>query len=69
LLYCDNLPHLTHINAPHTYRVHCDNSPIADYNNDLYLSYINTRRKIIMESINKSRNYEHGILSIIVGYL
>jgi hypothetical protein len=69
VLYCNDLPHLTHINVPDQCKVRCENSPISYYNNDLYISYINDRSNIITSSIRNSNNYEQGIVGIIAGYL
>jgi hypothetical protein len=68
-LRCNDLPHLTHISVQDNCKVECDNSPIAGHNNNLYLSYINTRRSIITAVMDKSYNYEKGIVSMIAGYL
>jgi hypothetical protein len=47
----------------------CENSPIANYNNELYLSYVKERRAVITTSIETSPNYEKNVVSLIAGYL
>jgi hypothetical protein len=69
ILYCFELPYLTHISISAECIVICFSSPIAGHNNNLYLSYINTCRSIIASFMDKSCNYEKGILSIIMGYI
>jgi hypothetical protein len=68
-LYCKECTNLTHISIQDNCRVSCTNSPIAGYNNELYLSYIEARSSIIEVSMRKSNNYEQGVIGIIAGYL
>jgi hypothetical protein len=68
-LDCEDCIDLTYINVHVNCRVICENSPIANYNNELYLSYIKDRRKIITISMEKSNNYEKNVISLIAGYL
>jgi hypothetical protein len=68
-LECRDCPNITHISVQDYCQVSCDFSPIAGYNNDLYLSYIEARSNIIAVSMGKSNNYEQGVVGIIAGYL
>jgi hypothetical protein len=68
-LDCSGCTSLTYINVPDGCVVTCDNSPIAGYNNDLYLSYINLRSNVIRSTMNTSDNYEPGIIAIIESYM
>jgi hypothetical protein len=68
-LICDGCTNLTHVSIPAKCYMLCDDSPIANYNDDLYLHYIAERSKIITESIGKSHNYEQGVVGMIMEYI
>jgi hypothetical protein len=68
-LYCSGCVNLTHISVQDRCEVDCIKSPIAKYNNNLYLPYISVRGKVITTAMRKSHNYEQGIVGIIAGYL
>jgi hypothetical protein len=68
-LYCAHCANITYISVPFGCEVDCEYSPIANYNNDLYLSYIKDHCMIITGSMKASHNYEKGVIDIIAGYL
>jgi hypothetical protein len=68
-LECNNCINLTYISVQDRCEVDCEYSPIAKYNNELYMSYISVRGKIITTAMKKSNNYEQGVVNIIAGYL
>jgi hypothetical protein len=68
-LDCGWCKNLTYIRIPAKCYVVCKNSPIANYNDDLYLPYIAERSKIITEAIGKSHNYEQGVVGMIMEYI
>jgi hypothetical protein len=68
-LDCKYCIDLTYINVHVDCKVLCEHSPISNYNNELYLSYLKDRRNIITTSMETSPNYEKNVVSLITGYL
>jgi hypothetical protein len=68
-LCCIDCIDLTYIDVHVDCKVTCENSPIANYNNELYLSYVKDRRNIITTFMETSPNYEKNVVSLIAGYL
>jgi hypothetical protein len=64
--YCLNL---TYADVSDACKIDYTNSPLVNYNNDLYLSYIYARRIVLSEVMCTSNNYESGVASIVSCYI